>query len=73
MIKMQKDLEKKDSDIKLLAAKFATLEKEDGKDHISDLKKDLKLKNANIIGFKIRLEELEKQHKGYKKQQEKKL
>ena len=68
MLKMQKDLEKKDSEIKLLTVKFTTFEKEEG-----DFKKDLEMKNANINGLEIRLEELEKEHKVYKKQQEKKL
>ena len=36
-------------------------------------KKDLELENANINGLEIRLYEQEKEHKGYKKQQEMKL
>ena len=73
MVKMQKDIEKKDSEIKLLTTKFTTLETEKDINPTIDLKKDIECQNATINGLEIRLEELEKENKRYKKQQEKKI
>ena len=40
---------------------------------ISNLRKDLETKNAQIIAFELRVEELEKENNAYKKKQEKKI
>ena len=39
----------------------------------NNFKKDLEVKDAQINGVELRLQELEKEHKAYKKQQEKKM
>ena len=69
--KMQKNLNNKDAEIKVLNEKYATLEKQTN--DTQDLRKDLESKNAQINGLEMRLEELEKDQKTQKKQQDKKI
>ena len=73
VVNMQKTLEEKDSDIKLLKEKFDALEKVVEGGQMNDIKKDLAEKNAMINGLEIKINELDKEHQKYRKQQEKKI
>jgi SMC interacting uncharacterized protein involved in chromosome segregation len=57
LLKMQKDLELKDSGIKNLQTKYETLEKEINENQLKNMKKDLESKNAQINSLDIRVEE----------------
>ena len=67
------DLEQKDSAIKLLKGKCDVLENLVNENQISDMKKDLEIRNAQIIGLDMKIEELEKEHLAQKKEQVKKI
>ena len=73
MEKKIKELEKKsiitsnDLLAKQIEDKYAYFESQ-----ISNLKKDLEIKNTQINSLDLRLDELEKEHQSHKKQQEKK-
>ena len=70
---MQTNLQKKDSEIQILNDKLKNLEKICSENQENNFKKDLEVKDAQINGVELRLQELEKEHKAYKKQQEKKM
>ena len=53
---------------KIMEDKFTQFENQ-----ISNMRKDLDIKNAQISAFELRMEELEKEHQNYKKRQEKKF
>ena len=67
------DSEQKDSEIKVLKGKYDNLEKLVNEKQSYNLKKDLEIKNAQINGLEIRIEELEKEHQTVKKEQIKKI
>ena len=73
LLKMQKDFEENDSGIKILQKKYETLENQIKENQVQNLKKDLENKNAQLNSLDIRVEELEKENKAQKKQQDKKL
>ena len=60
MKQMLIDLEQKDSAIKLLKEKYVKSENLVNENQISDLKKDLEIRNAQLNGLDMRIEELEK-------------
>ena len=62
---MQTDLQKRDSEIIILNEKLTNVEKK--------CSENQKNKDAQINGFELRLQELEKEHKTYKKEKEKKI
>ena len=72
IIKMNQELEVKNNEFSQLKVKFDTLESLDEK-HISDLKNDIKDKDAKINSLEMRLEELETDHHTHKQQQDKKM
>ena len=71
--KVQIDSEQKDSEIKVLKGKYDNLEKLVNEKQSCNLKKDLEIKNAQINGMEMRIEELEKEHQTVKKEQTKKI
>ena len=71
--KIQKESEAKNSEINLLKTKYKDLEKLVNEDQISNLEKKLNDKIAKINSLELRVEEMEKDHRMYKKQQEKKI
>ena len=73
LLKMEKDLELKNSEIKNVQKKYLALEKEISENQLKNVKEDLKSKNAHINSLEIRVDELEKENKSQKKQHDKKL
>ena len=70
---MQKDLDNKNSLIKLVMEKYDNLEKQMNEKQFDSLKKQLNDKDAQINGLEIKLEELDKAQQKHKKQYEKKI
>ena len=73
LLKMQKDLEEKDSGIKHLQKQYETLEKEINENQLGNLKQDMEDKIAQVNSLDMRVEELEKENRAQKKQHEKKI
>lgn len=73
IIKMNQELEVKNNEFCQLKVKFDTLERLVDEKHISDLKNDIKDKDAKINSLEMRLEELETDHHTHKQQQDKKM
>ena len=67
------DLKQKDLAIQLLKEKCDVLENLVNENQINDMKKDLEIRNAQINGLDMRIEELEKEHLAQKKEQVKKI
>ena len=66
-------LEQKDSAIKLLKENYVKLENLVNENQISDLKKGIEIRNAQINGLDMRIAELEKDHQNLKREQGKKI
>ena len=73
MKQMLIDLEQKDSAIKVLMENYNKLENLVNENQISDLKKDVEIRNAQINGLDMRIEELEKMNQAQKKEHVKKI
>ena len=67
LVKMQKELEEKNSVIIHLIEKFDIMEKTMNEKQFENVKDDLKDKEAKINGLEIKLEEMEKSHQEFKK------
>ena len=72
-VKIQKDLDSKNSLIELLMEKYDNFEKQYDDKQIDSLKKHIEVKDAQINGLEIKLEELDKAQQKQKKHFEKKL
>ena len=73
MKQMLIELEQEDSAIKLLKENYVKLENLVNEYQISDLKKDIEIRKAQIDGLNMRIAELEKDHQNLMKEQGKKI
>ena len=73
LLKVEKDLELKDSQIKNAQKKYEALETKINENKLKNIKEYLENKNAHINSLERRVDEFEKVNKAQKKQHDKKL
>ena len=70
---LEREIEKRDSEINLLKGKLISLEGLDNINGVSDMKKDLETQNLKVNGLETKMEEVENLHKVQRKEQEKRI